>query len=148
MHNGRRLPEAEMYVDSKLNAGLQASNLWNLNLFGGISQEKLSMMQVCVRCTFVLAKIRHQYLSTVPWLLARLLQPGVKQRRIDLYNANTQHELLTHKFIHPDGELRAHVDALAPDGSGASELLAQEVKVLGNIPFDDSIAEGPHVKGN
>ena len=148
MHNGRRLPEAEMYVDSKLNAGLQASNLWNLSLFGGISQEKLSMLQVCVRGTFVLAKIRHQHLSTVPWLLAMLLQPGVKQRCIDLYNANTQHEPLTHMFLHPDGELRAHVDALAPDGSGASELLAQEVKGPGNIPFDDSIAEGPHAKGN
>ena len=148
MHNGRRLPEAEMYVDSKLNADLRASNLWNLNSFSGISQEKLSMLQVCVRGTFVLAKIRHQYLSTVPWLLARLLQPGVKQRCIDLYNANTQHEPLTHMFLHPDGELRAHVDALAPDGSGASELLAQEVKVLGNIPFDGSIAEGPHAKGS
>ena len=146
--NGRRLPEAESYVYAKLKAGLDLCNLWHLGSFGGVSQDRLDEYQLCVRSAFTLATKRHAYLSTIPWLFAKLLRPGVKQRCLDLYKSNRDHHPLSHHFLHPEGHLRAHVEQLRPDGSGASQLLMQEVQVLTALPMDDSVAESPHAQGN
>ena len=45
-------------------------------------------------------------------------------------------------------ELRCHFDQVQTDGSGASELLTAWIKVIKNIPLDDSVAESPHASGN
>ena len=48
----------------------------------------------------------------------------------------------------PLQDLRAHVDNLSDDGSGAAPLLKSWIQVIQNFPMDDSLAESPHAQGN
>ena len=50
--------------------------------------------------------------------------------------------------MNPEGPLRADVDRLNPDGTGATDLVKAEVAAVARVPFDDSIAESPHAAGN
>lgn len=146
---GRRLAEAEPHVQCELKRGIDEANTWKEGAFGsGLTPEALAGLQVCVRFSYSIAFKRHDYLSTVPYLLARLLQPGIKQRCLAQYTSMQNHHPVTDYFLSPSGPLRSDVDMLEPDGAGATHRLRQEVHVLGLIPFDDSVAESPHAVGN
>ena len=149
MQCGRRLHEAECYVQAELNRGLREANGWTAESFGfGCSFLDIDALKVCCRASFALAQKRHTYLGLCPWLLARLDEPGIKRRCEEQYASHQGHHPLTFYFLAPDGPLRPHVDLIQPDGSGCSELLVHWLKILKHIPFDDSIAEGPHAIGN
>ena len=99
MHNGRRLPEAETYVLQSLRAGLLESHSWHADSFGaGCTTEDVADLQVCVRASYNLACKRHEYLSKVPYLFAKLLEPGIKQRCIDQYESMQGHSPVTDFF--------------------------------------------------
>ena len=96
MHNGRRLPEAETYVLQSLRAGLLESHSWHAVSFGaGCTTEDVADLQVCVRASYNLACKRHEYLSKVPYLFAKLLEPGIKQRCIDQNESMQGHSPVT-----------------------------------------------------
>ena len=145
---GRRLAEAEVFIHSELQRGLTECLEWTLDSFAGCSFEELHALKVCVRSSYALAMKRHNYLSLLPWLLARLEEPGIKERCLSQYASHTNHHPMTDKFLSHSEPLRAHVDRIGPDGSGSSDLLKEHIMLVKNIPFDDSIAEGPHALGN
>ena len=103
---------------------------------------------MCVRSSYSLAAKRFEYVSLLPWLLARLPEAGIKQRCLTQYETYTNHHPLTHKFLRPGELLRNHIDCVRPDGTGISRLLQSWVDMLQAIPMDDSIAEAPHAIGN
>ena len=54
MQCGRRLHEAERYVQAALNEGLQEANGWTVESFGlGCSFQDLDAMKVCCRMSFL-----------------------------------------------------------------------------------------------
>ena len=65
-----------------------------------------------VRASFVLAKKRHAYLDELPWLIARMLQPGVKALCVQKYLEADKHHPVSHMFFAEGGSLKAEVDAL------------------------------------
>lgn len=88
------------------------------------------------------------YLDKVPYLLARLHEPGVRARCLDQFGLVDPdgHHRLTRWFLdadHPDG-LRQDVDRMHEDGSGMSDRLAAAVQSLSWVPMDDCVCEGPH----
>lgn len=145
---GRRLADAEEFVARSLRNGVSEVSGWDVNFFPGASLAEVAGLQACARAAYVLADKRFKYLSHLPWLLARLEQPGVRDRCVALYNSHRQHVPLTEKFMDPAQDLRADIDRLSPTGSGASPLLKSWIQVIQNFPMDDSLAEGPHARGN
>ena len=145
--NGRRLPEAATYVQEALRRGLTEANSWTTETFG-CDHETLLQLQACVRGSFHLAQKRHAYLFKLPWLLARLLDPGVKALCIQQYLACDNHHPLSDMFFAADGALKPDVDAVDESGRGASAALVKAVDSIAAIPFDDSVAESPHAVGN
>ena len=100
MQCGRRLHEAERFVHAELDRGLQEANAWNTDSFGfGCSFLELDALKVCCRASFALAHKKHKYLSLVPWLLARLSEPGIKQRCLGQYSSFGDHHPMTHFFL-------------------------------------------------
>ena len=147
--NGRRLPEAGPHVESTLAQVLTECNSWTVDTFGpGCEHDLLVEFQAMVRGSVVLAQKRHAYLYKLPWLLARLLQPGVKALCIEQYLACENHHPLSDMFFSADGPLKPDVDALDESGQGASAELVRAVESIAAIPFDDSIGESPHALGN
>ena len=84
--------------------------------------------------------------NKVPWLLARLDQPGVAGEFVRQYNAvgEDAHEPVTLAFLRPGSPLRSCIDRMHPDGSGLDEELRLQVHSLRDISIDDAHAEGPH----
>jgi len=146
--NGRRLPEAGPYVEAVLAQGLAECNTWTVDTFGhdGCSFECLLGFQAMVRGSFNLAQKRHAYLYKLPWLLARLLQPGVKALCTRQYLESENHHPISHVFF--AGETKHDVDALDESGQGDSARLVRAVESIAAMPFDDSVAESPHSVGS
>ena len=81
LHNGRRLGEAEAYVDTALNAGLNACNIFTPCTFSdGFDYDGVVELQTAVRGAYVLARKRHEWRSRLPYLLVRMFEPGMKSR--------------------------------------------------------------------
>lgn len=148
MKTGRRLSEAEVHIQRHLQGGLDETRSWDLNTFTGCSSEDFQYILVSVRSSYSLAMKRFEYIGLLPWLLARLPEPGIRDRCVTQYRTYTKHHPLTDKFLAPDGELRQHVDAMRADGTGISSLLRSWIDVVHNVPMDDSVAESPHAVGN
>ena len=79
--NGRRLPEAESYITEKLSSALQEANGWTTGTWGCTADE-LSELQECVRGTYHLAWLRHEYLKKRPWRFCRVHEPGMAAKVI------------------------------------------------------------------
>ena len=148
MSLGRRLDEAGPYVESALQSMLAEASAWSTVSFEGASQQEVDCMQAAVRASFCLAKDRHRYLNTIPWLFARLDQPGVQSQCLQQYESCTKHHALTEMIMKPGTALRSDFDRVQADGSGASAELQTWIDVIKRVPLDDSIAESPHASGN
>ena len=128
-----------------LRQGLAEANAWNLAFFGG-DADFLRSAQGCVRYILAFASIKIRYLNTLPWLLVRLRDPGIKaecQRQWNLVPPQ-QHHPLTRTFMdptHPSG-LAALVDEVDDLGVCPARLEWELVK-LDKIPLDDSVGEAP-----
>ena len=146
---GRRIPEAHGYATAALRKGLAEANEWTSASWGG-GAELLSQCQAVVRATYHLSVRKMAHLDRIPYLLARLAEPGVRSRCIEQWNScdASQHHRVSHEFLSPSGELRALVDAVRDDGTNMSERLRREVESLAAIPLDDSVAEGPHARAH
>lgn len=146
---GRRIPEAHGYATEALRRGLAEANAWTSATWGG-GAALLTQCQAVVRATYHLSHRKIAHLDRIPYLLARLSEPGVRSRCIEQWNScdPSQHHRVSHEFLSPSGELRALVDAVRDDGTNMSERLHREVESLAAIPLDDSVAEGPHARAH
>ena len=84
---------------------------------------------------FVVTQI--DYLDRIPWLAARLYQPGVRDRCIHQFEScePSQHDRTSRDLFEPGGPFYDHVLAISPDGGNISPLLAQEIDGIRNLPF-------------
>ena len=103
-----------------------------------------------VRSTYSLGTDKFGYLDLIPWLFARLLHAGVRDRCVEQYASGDpkNHHRCSHLVLHRDSPLLPSVMALAPDGTGASDDLVAEVDAYRRQPLDETVAEEPHAKAN
>lgn len=146
MKKGRRLPEAYRYAVGELNRGLAEANAWTPESRCAGGAHTWLASQACVRATFELGMRKIHFLDKVPYLLARLSEPGVPQRCIDQWNScdEDKHHRVTVEFLSPTGSLRRHIDKYNTTSGDMSDELRREVDSLAAIPLDDSAAESPH----
>ena len=137
---GRRLAEASGHISEWLNRGLHEANLWTPTTFG-TSLQHLLEMQGAVRTLWSLGLRKWAFLDRVPYLFVRLDQPGVKAVCLAQWASARpeEHHRLTQWFM-----LRADIDQLGQDGLNMPRRLQNEINGLKAMPFDDSVAEGPH----
>lgn len=144
-YRGRRVAQAYRFAVDKLKVALDECNLWTANRFGG----DVGMLDACQGCTryaysLTLKKIEH--LNCIPWLLARLEEPGVRAICQEQYQSRPPHlhHRVSHAFLSPDSELHGDVANIDDEGGGASLRLRLEIAALRHIPLDDAVGEGPH----
>lgn len=146
---GRRLKKAYVHAAAELRSGLDAANEWTVHTWD-LGAESLLDFQACVRGTYELALRKLGFLDKIPYLLARLADPGVRDRCVAQWAACAPegHHRVSHEFLSPTGALRPLVDAMRQDGTQIAPALQREIDSLGCIPMDDSIAESPHASAS
>jgi hypothetical protein len=142
---GRRLVRAHAFVVAELTRVLEASTKWSAETWM-LSHAALIELQGCIRATCHLARRVFAWLDRLPYLLARLGEPGVARRCVEQWEScrADEHHRVSRKYM--AGALRADIDAVRPDGSGISARLDVALMGFRGIPFDDSVAEGPHAR--
>ena len=93
-----------------------------------------------------LGKRKVAHLDRVPYLLARLDQPGIRDRCLEQWQevSAAEHDLVTREFLDPSMRLRSFVDDIGDDGTIPSVILRYEVKSIQNVKMDDTVNEAPH----
>ena len=105
-----------------------------------------------IRCGVHVGNNVFHHLHTLPWLLARLDQPGVRAlclHRFTLVPAARHHEL-TRLYLDPEyhGSLLHLVEDIDDEGGNAAPELRVHMDKLKNIPMDDIVQEEPHARMN
>lgn len=146
---GRRIVEAHTHAVQILDAGLADANDWLVARFGG-DVDLWREGQGVVRFTVALAKEKIGHLDKVPYLLARLSEPGIRDRCLEQFQraAPSEHHRVTRWFVDPDHaqSLRQDIENMSADGSNMSPALEMAVESLKWVPMDDCICEGPHAR--
>ena len=91
--------------------------------------------QECVACVlhaFSLGIDTFQVYDMIPWLFARLDEPGVRDRvKIQFRSVpSSKHDRVSLKMLDDGNEMAVHIDNMNPDGTGMHPDLAIEVAVL------------------
>ena len=93
---------------------------------------------------------RVSFLESIPYLAARLDEPGIRDRCIQRYRSappETHHNVSRLLFDPSDPDaLACDVAGMNSDGSGMSHKLSAFVSSLAAIPIDDTVGESPHAK--
>lgn len=144
---GRRMHEAFLQAKMVFDQGLAEAEAWMVTTWD-LGPEFWTVAQGCVREVCRLGFVKVRFLDTIPWLLARLPEAGVRDRCIEQYGQGRPgtHHRVSLLFLSPDGPLRSEVDQMGSDGTSMGERLAAEVRGLQHIPLDDGVAEGPHAR--
>eukprot|EP00959_Pyramimonas_sp_CCMP1952_P210179 4398161-Pyramimonas_sp.AAC.1 len=126
-------------------AGVDTINDWTLQDFGG----QVDLRNMCfgaVKYAQALCLRKLEFLDRVPYLFARLDEPGVAARTIQQFLSAPleAHHPLTLEFLGPSSVLKVHVHKLAENGGEMPDILFARVQSLKDVPFDDHVAEGPH----
>lgn len=146
---GRRLPTAYTHAKNVLDGALREANLWTASDWG--NNELWISFQGCIRGAHALGMQKILFLDRVPYLLARLREPGIKRRCLEQWGATApeNHHRVTREFLdaaHPSG-LWSHVADINEDASNISPMLGHEIESLARIPLDDAVGESPHARG-
>ena len=147
VYKGRRLTAASVVVHRELDMRLAEGEAWSEHEWG-LGFAGLIELQGCMRGTIHLARRKFLWLDKIPYLFARLDQPGVAAQCCQQWTEVTaeQHHRVSSLFLMPGGQLRAEIDRLEHDASNISPLLQAAIDGLKGIPFDDGVAEGPHAR--
>ena len=133
-----------------LRDALSTANSWTAEDWGGF-EALLVSIQGCVRGAFLLGMSKISFLDKIPVLLARLNEPGVRDRCLEQFHAApvAAHHRVSREFLEPGHEsgLRPLVDALNHEASNMSARSKSEVDSLARSPIDDAVGEGPHARG-
>ena len=142
---GRLLPEAYPHATETLRNALAEVNSWD---HGRLSDDLVlfRQAQACMRGTYLLALEKLQHLDEVPYLLARLDEPGVRDRCLLQWGegAAGTHVPVSAEFLQEGSPLRRDLLAMNADGSGMSRVLQIAHESLRQCPIDDTPGEGPH----
>ena len=100
--------------------------MWQASRFGGWAM--LQQCQGCARACYWMAVERLQVFDRVPFLLARLDEPGVRNRCLAQYRscAARLHHRVSFDFLDVDGSLFNDVMSMDDDGSNMSPQLTRE----------------------
>ena len=118
---GRRIQEAYSFGVGELRAILDECNSWAPETFG-FEGRVFEETQACCRFAFALGMEKLEFLNCVPWLFARMNQPGVRALCVQQWESSSpsDHCALTVSITDPAGKLRSQFDAIEDDGSGVS----------------------------
>ena len=149
MWKGRRMLKAYQFGMQGLRRMLAESNLWTLSSMRG-NQVLLDSCQGCVRGIYYMGCRQLSYLNCVPYLLARLHEPGVRGLAVRQYLScpRRHHHRETVRILAEDCIYAEDVAAIAPDGSGVSARLEREREGIARMPFNDATMEAPHNLAN
>ena len=142
---GKLLAEAYPHSMAHLRAALEEVSKWNASDAGGDAQ-LLRQLQACVRSTWLLAQEKFRHYDELPYLLARLHEPGIAKRCLEQWAEARpdQHDPVTVEFLGADSPLRAAVLALEDNGANMSADLRRAWETMRLVPIDDTAGEGPH----
>ena len=141
---GRRLKEAYVFAMESLRQGLETASGWTADDFGS-DLVLLQEAQGAVRWMVEDGRRRVDVFNQMPWLCARLAEPGIKDRCVALWEAHPPeaHHRVTRSFFSPESELRPLIDAMSPDCTNVDPRLQSQIDSLGACPMDDTVAEAP-----
>lgn len=145
---GRRIREAHAFATQELRRGLAEANSWGPHTWPSGGASLWLDCQACVRSVYEMATRKISFLDRIPYLLARLGEPGVRRRCVEQWESCSaeKHHRVSREFM--EGELRGHIDAMSDGGTGISARLQLEIDSLAKVPLDDSVAEGPHASAS
>ena len=126
---------------------LREAESWDEHRWG-IGHLGLLQQQGAIRATYHLFHRKFRWLDRLPYLLVRLAEPGIARRCLEQFDSCSveEHHRASIKFLGEQSQLRGDILQIAPDGSAISHRLSAAIDGLKGIPFDDSIAEGPHAR--
>ena len=109
---GRRVAEAYLCAKTKLQCGVDESRTWSVLKFGSV--HLLQQARGVILYIYGQALIHLDYLDTLPLLLARLREPGVKARCFEQFAQGLadDHSDVSKRFLAPGSEFCAHVQAV------------------------------------
>lgn len=144
---GRRLGEAWQYGMKAMDLALAEIQSWSAADLND-NAELLRQAQACMRGAWLLARDKLAFLDTLPFLLGRLEQAGVRDRVLAQFDecAVNDHDPISVRFLEPGCSFRRDIEAMNPDGSNMSERLANEWEALRRSPIDDTPGESPHAR--
>ena len=104
----------------------------------------LQEAQGAARLIYDDGKRRVDLFNHLPWLCARLAEPGVKARCLELWAAHAPeaHHRVSVSFLSPEGGLRGFVDLIEADGGNIHPELQSSIDSLCACPMDDTAADG------
>ena len=142
---GKRMETAFTHATEVLAEFLQGIANWTAARFNG-DMSMAYATHACIRYAFALGTEKIGYLNTLPWLLARLEQPGVRALCVEQWASvdPSKHHPSSVKIMCPTKPIRADVDAIDEHGGGASSAVRLAIRHIKKICMDDSIGEGPH----
>ena len=147
LYKGRRLDEAFLHARAHLRLALDEINSWEPRMVGG-DIDLLRQIQAVMRGTWMLSCEKIQFLDELPYLLARLHQPGVRDeclRQWEEVSPDAQ-DSVSAEFLQESSPLRNDILSMGSDGSGMTERLRQAFDSIRQVPIDDTPGESPHAQ--
>ena len=131
---GRLLSRAYPYGCQALRDGVDEAQAWTVESFK-LDHQLWIQTVGAARYASDLARKKLHDLDCIPWLLARLLEPGVKEEVLRQFAEAPieSHHPVSLEFLMPGTSMRMHVDDLNDDCDNAHALLLREVESLNNI---------------
>jgi hypothetical protein len=116
----------------------------------GGNYDLLREVQGSIRMSSALGYRKIDHLNRIPFLAAKLREPGVKQICLDQYDEapHEEHDSISNGLFDPLGDWWTHVQDISEDGDIPSSALRREVDSIANIGMDDALAESPHAVMN
>ena len=146
LYAGRRVRTAYAWASAALRAGLEEAEGWDVNEFGLPNVDEL---QGAVRASVSYGMDLLDPYSRIPFLAARLDEPGIRDQCLAQWAAAPRHqhdEASAYLFEDAPGTLRQAVLAIHDDGTIEDPQLKSEVESIQLIPFDDTVNERPHAR--
>ena len=147
MYKGRLLPEAFPHATAVLTAAMHEVSSWQTSRLGG-NTELLRQAQACMRGTTALVLEKLTYLDEIPYLLARVNEPGIAARCLAQFaegvDSGATHDPVTLEFLAEGSTLRQQIERMAHEGAEMGPQLQREWETLRLCPIDDCPGEGPH----
>ena len=115
---GRRLKQAWAFVSQELGRGLAEANAWTEATWN-LGLPFCLQAQAAVRIAYRLGHDKYAWLDDIPYILARLDEPGVAQRALQQYSMHGEgaHHRVSRAVLGEGRPLRLAVQSVLPDGS-------------------------------